>query len=704
MLKYILILFVFTSFLYAQDFDHQSPGVHIDLINPSWSQSIFSTFEGGVIYDSNVRIQAKKIKYRQLDNEGKPISLVQASGNLMVEKDGKIFIGDSFEYDFNSKIGTLNKGRVALDIWFLKSKTILFQENNDVVFKGAILTTCESEFHYWKLVASEVKVSNGNYLTASNVRFQVGVIPFFWVPFFKTDLNAAKSPSLGLTLRLGGKKDNKLGIRYRIWDNDQWSTYFRLAYPINRGFGGGIELNYVNALANRNFVSQTFYAKDNSLEDSKKRNRYQLVGKFNQILRGGKTSINAEYDKTSDDSISQDYYANSYKIQNIGNTYIKINNREPFSIQTLKFQYRVNNFQTVKQELPSLQVNLKAISISPLKAFIQSQIQAEYLDFTYAKGTPGIREYSAPRLRLTTLLHRPFYIAPVAIAPYGGISTAFYGNSPEKKSITNYFFRYGVSIKTQIYKRYNDFQHAIYPFMDYYVITPPSKSLSSLYIFDYEDAFSQIRMLTYGIRQSIYSNTFLYYPQKFQWSLFAHVFLGKTATKKRTPRIYNHFTWHPLPKLSLFLNMSYYRLRSMFDLVNSGFSYTVNNDFAFRAEIQHRTKYSWLKANPDSFILDVTRSEKELLNSALSKPQNSLITSSHFRLHPSCSLLLETRNGWKRNQYKPYTEWKTAIELLLKCHWKLELSIEHTSEENRFGLYFSLLDAKGKMNSRPPMW
>lgn len=704
MLKYILTFFVFTSFLHTQDFDHQSSDVHIDLINPSWTQSLFSTFEGGVIYDSNIRIQAKKIKYRQLDDEGNSISLVQASGNLMVEKDGKIFIGDSFEYDFNSKIGTLKKGRVALDIWFFKSKTILFQGNGDVLFNGAILTTCESEFDYWKLVASEVKVSNGKYLTASNVRFQVGIIPFFWVPFFKTDLNSAKNPSLKLTLRFGGKDDNRLGIRYRIWDNENWSTYFRLAYHISRGFGGGLELNYEDALASRSFVSQTFYAKDDTFGDPKKRNRYQLAGKYNQTLRDGKTSINAQYDKTSDDGISRDYYTNDYKIQSIGNTFIKINNRETFSIQTLKFQYRVNNFQTVKQELPSLQVHLRPISLSPLKAFIQSQIQAEYLDFSYARGTPGIREYSAPRLRLTTLLHRPFYLAPVTIAPFGGISTAFYGNSPEQKSITNYFFRYGVSIKTQIYKRYKDFQHAIYPFVDYYVITPPSKPLSSHYIFDYEDAFSQIKMLTYGLRQSIYSNNFLYYPQKFQWSLFAHVFLGKTATKKRTPRIYNNFTWHPLPKLSLFLNMSYYRLRSTLDLVNSGFSYTVNNDFAFRAELQHRTKYSWLKANPNSFILDVTRSEKELLNSALSKPQNSLITSSHFRLHPSCTLLLETRNGWKRNQHKPYTEWKTAIELLLKCQWKLELSIEHTSEENRFGLYFSLLDGKGKMNTGPPMW
>src|SRR5271169_2455128 len=92
-----LTLALATSF--AEDYN-------INLKDPVFTNGTISTDQGGIISNSELRIQARHIEYTNRVENGTAIKKIIAEGDLLLEYNGRIFIGKKLEYDLITKTGT----------------------------------------------------------------------------------------------------------------------------------------------------------------------------------------------------------------------------------------------------------------------------------------------------------------------------------------------------------------------------------------------------------------------------------------------------------------------------------------------------------------------------------------------------------------------------------------------------------------------
>ncbi len=679
-----------------------SDSLHIDLKNPSWKDSVFSTYEGGVVEGDSLRIQAETISLSKAQGPNED-SKIQASGSLMLELNGSIYVGKRLEYNLTKHTGLLIEGATSQDIWLYQAEKIRFFADGKVLLEQVKASTNHEKSPSWYLIASDVTILPTHQLQMRNLRFHLGPIPFLWLPYLSGAIDTFRNPPVTLSLRIGSKKDNRLGIRYRMYEGSEWTSYLRLAYHVSRGVGAGVDFSYNSLSGKSSLFSQNFYAKDSTISDPKKRARYQFTGNFKHLLRQGRSHVEVVYDKTSDSSIVEDFYTNDFTIRNVRNTYATLKNQTDRSIQHLRVKAQVNNFQTVKQEFPSLFATVKPLTLNRLGLVFQGQTRLEYLDLTYANGTPGVREFSAPRYHLSALCYRPFHLAAINISPFLGSSGAFYGNSPNDTSTRFAVVEYGLKSNLRLEKRYPSVQHTVIPYINFNGVSNPTRPLEDHYIFDYEDAYNRIQLISLGVRQQ-WSSTKSSQPFLVDWDLFLRYFAGKTNATHRLPRLYTQLSIQPTPSLSCYCKGSFYRPKHNVDLLRVGLAWTRNENFAFRIEGESRSRYGWLKANDQSFFLEATRPEEDLLASSLSRPQKTLHTHLSFRPLRSLLVTFETRNGWQRERLAPYNEWKTTFNTLVGAQWALELILEKTTVDKRVGLNLSLVGGKKRLHDQRTIW
>lgn len=116
---------------------------------------------------------------------------------------------------------------------------------------------------------------------------------------------------------------------------------------------------------------------------------------------------------------------------------------------------------------------------------------------------------------------------------------------------------------------------------------------------------------------------------------------------------------------------------------NANLSWTLSENTAMNLEARYRSKYDWRKSNHENFILDVTRSESELLESPLSDRRITLLSNLFIRLNPFWELKFESHHGFYRlykNQIvgDSYNEFRIHLYTWISSAWKLHFYYGYT--------------------------
>ncbi len=99
------------------------------------------------------------------------------------------------------------------------------------------------------------------------------------------------------------------------------------------------------------------------------------------------------------------------------------------------------------------------------------------------------------------------------------------------------------------------------------------------------------------------------------------------------PRLYLWLEWR-LPSVYLSFHNAWNFRNQVLDFSNARCRWTINENIALSLETRYRSQYDWRKADHENFILDVTRSESQLLSSPLSDRRLTLLTDLFVRLSP----------------------------------------------------------------------
>ncbi|MBI5346138.1 MAG: LPS-assembly protein LptD [Chlamydiae bacterium] len=657
----------------------------VDLRNPSFTNGILTTSEGGVIKGGDIRIQAKTIQYIKKNQEGKAIHRIEADGDLMIQYKDRIYVGQELEYDFITGTGIIYNGKTFSSPWYLGGDKIELKSDGSYHVENVFITTCENADSSWDLHAKRVNVYKKDMLQAKKVRFRLFKFPTLWLPSFKLNLKKfTTSPMIRYKFNWDKSSGPRASFRYRLYSWEDLAFFGRVDYRLKRGFGGAVETEYYPEHKRTTFETKNYLATDVIPNNIKDERRYRVQGALHHTSISQKTTVDVTWDKYSDVYMPADFKSDDFEINTAKRTEFSLRHEKNNMIAILYAHPRVNPFETIKQDIPTAYLNIRPIKLPVIDTISYNWFKVSYMDYVYSNTLePSLKDIHSSRLETHNELYQPIHFSVFNFTPYVGFDGIIYGNNPITHStITQAVLLYGGTLKTSIYKTYTEHKHLIEPYITYEGITHPLKPVDTYYIFSIQDGYNRINLIRPGIKNQYFSYTHHKGVPTIVADLYTTYFIDPKKISNFY-KLYFDWTWN-LPSLYFLTNIAWNFDHETLDFSNFRLGWTANKNVAFALEFRYRSQFDYRKSDYENFILDVTRSQDALLDSPLSDKRNTIITHAFFRLNPYWTCHLESHHGFNRSKEPFYNEYKIDLFTMLSTAWKVRISYQHSQKDDRF--------------------
>jgi hypothetical protein len=666
-------------------------GITVDLREPQYCEGVLTTEKGGVISAPDLRIQARSIVYTRKVIEGEPVCTLVAEGDLIIEFGNYLFVGRCLEFDFQTRHGTIYEGRTAVEPWFFGGQRIELCADGQYIIHNGFITTSENLDPDWQIHTEEAIIDQNMDLSARKISFLYEKIRLFCWPTFKTNLATLGESPLSYTVRWGGRQGPRVGLTYEAISWQRFKTFLRLDYRLNRGLGFGIETQYTSPDHCQSLETISYIAQDSSLVHPDEKSRYRLQGVYNYCNIGQGFNLDLTWDKLSDKYMATDYYDKGLELDTAERTQLHMRRERPNNISNFFIRLKANSFQTVKEELPSLQTCWRPMNLGSTGLISDSSAKSAYLDFRYANFLEHVHDYDSTRFELIQKIYRPLHFKRLHLLPQIGGAAIYYGNTPLHRPRWVAVGIFKIDINTRLQCLYDDAKHVLVPYVNYSYITFPTTDPHDHFIFDIEDGWYRLNMVRFGLQQFFYVKDNCDYVER-AWSadLWANAFFNTKTLHSAIPKIYAQLTLKSTPSLRHILQTAWNSRYSTIDHFNFRTEWTLSADLALAAEYRHRDSRDWRKVDRDNFILDSFRSVQRLLHSSLSDRRDTLLLHLFYRLHPNFAVEFESRQGWNRIHERSYTEFEIDFLTTLRSAWNLKLSYRHQEDDDRVAVSLSI--------------
>jgi len=668
-------------------------GVTVNLRNPVYSDGVLSTEEGGVIEAPKIRIQAERICFTQRQSEGERDVSVIAEGEIIVSYGDYIFVGDRLEYDFVTREGVIINGRSAIEPWYFGGEQVyLFGEDRIQIINGYV-TTSESDNPDWAIRTQRTVITSAHLMTAWGIEFHFFRWPLFWLPKMKINLDSIFDSPIRYRIRWGGKQGLRFGMIYEIFDYNDFKTFLRFDYRLQRGPGGGIETHFESPYKRHWFHTANYIANDSSIDEPNERTRYRLEGFYHNEWDCGRTGIDLSYDYLSDKEMPTDYEDNGLNIDAAQRTQLNLRRQEDELVVANFFtRVRINDFQTIKQELPSIATIFHPLALGNSGVVSDNTFRMGYYDFKYAEDEEDVLDYHAWRCQFFHRIYRPINLNKVALTPEAEGIAILYGSSPEQDVRWLLAGRFGGEIKTSIYRCFQNFKHVVEPYISYNYITDPNINPNEHFIFDISDGWFDVNAFRFGTRQLIFIKPVndLYISPYLNFDFYTYAFYDTPTIPKLFPKLYADFEWRPSYYFKHQIQTAWDNERNALNYINYRIEATLSEYVAASCEYRQRSSFWWRKVRYNNFVLDAFRTEQQLRDSLVSDQRNTVLAQVYARLEPSWAAQFILRHGWNRLNEPSYTEYECDLLLYLRASWHGRISYQKRVGEQRITMYFTL--------------
>jgi hypothetical protein len=650
---------------------------NINLKDPVFTQGTISTEQGGIISSDNLRIQARHIEYTNKVENGTAIKKISAEGDLLLEYNGRVFVGKKLDYDLIAKKGTMYEARTATDYWFVGGDEIELQEDGSFWITNAYLTTVEGQNAWWELRSGHINISNKSLLRAKNIKINFFNFPVFWFPSFKFDLKLIKEPPIRYKFIWDQILKQKVSMRYELYSNEVFNLFGRLDYRFKKGPGAAIETDYHSRDERTLFQTKNYGAFDKIIPDEKGDKRYRLQGLFSTHSTNEKTKLYMAYDRLSDDKMPQDFKSDDFELNTQKRTILTVSHHQDNYFANFTVQPRINYFQSINQQLPLVTYGIRPFNLGSSGIIFDNWFSGGYLDYLYARSlSKDLSSSKAARFETNNTFYRHFAWGPLSFTPSAGLIGIFYTNAPQRHSTAQAIGNFGADLRSQLYRKYPSFRHTLQPYLKYQGLTSPTSPNYKHFIFSIEDGYAHENLLRPGLFQAFYPTTDSLLPD-IALDLYTNIFLGKTKFGRGLPKLYT--TWEfSYPSWHVATDIVYNAQELVFDRTNIRSEWTVSESFAFGIEFRHRSKFDWRKADHNNYILDIDRPIDEMLHSPISDGRDSLLSRFQIRFTPLWTCHIDTHHGWGRRNEPRYDSYEIKVSTLLTGKWLLQIGYKYT--------------------------
>lgn len=667
-------------------------GITVDLRNPTLTEGFITTKEGGVIEAPGFRLQARNIVLTRLERDGEFFYRVDAKGDLRLDYQDTVFTASSMTYDFSTRSGLLRSARTGMVPWFFCAESVALLPTGHYCLEKVSLTTSPYRVADWRIGAQEVHITPEKILYGKSITLKFGPLPVFWLPCWKMDLNLLGESPIRYYYRFGGFQGPKLGIAYRWWQSECFTSTIRLDYRLSRGPALGLVTEYQDPTRDLFFATRSIAARDSSLNDPKERFRYRLQGLLNTSLLNGSVSVCASYDKISDEDVPTDYADRDWEIETAGLTQCAFRSQLDTCIVNLTTRIRANPFETVKEELPTYNISFRPFTIGSTGIISQNEVEVGYFQFRYSDEQSLMKDYASTRLEMHHLLYRPTQIGFMQCTPSAGLVAIYYGRDPEHSSTFNVVGTFGMEFTTTFFRTYGHRKHVIIPYLRYEYYTYPTTTPNQLYVFDISDGWYTINSAKLGVRSLLYEKppTSALPWLRLSGELFTYAFINTRTVKTPVPRVYAQLQWDISPRLRWNIQTAWDFQHGLLDHYNHRVAWTASDTLALAVEYRHRSPFCWRKVDSDNLILDFFRTEAQLRHSLVSDRRDTVLFHAYCQMRHDMALEAWLHTGWNRFREPNYIEYQVDFVHTVRSSWTVRLSYQHKEDDHRVAFSFNL--------------
>ena len=686
MYRRCLTLLSFCSLATAQE-------VVIELKDPIVTKNCVYCEQGGVLNTEDLRIQAKNISY--FTNEAGE-KIVKASGDLFIIYRKKYFLADSMTFNLNQQQGVLQNANGFAEGVFFGGKEIALHEDGTLDADTAYVTTSDSTDPEWSVQAKTIHMDEKYQINAKKVSVNVAKYPILDLNHYSMGVNSRfKKKEARIKSRVLWEKGQgpMLFTRLAAIDTEQLKLFLRGEYRMIRGGGGAMELDYATEDKKQSLQLRNFYAYDSFSNDknpNKLKSRYRLQGIYKGKSLNDQIELFARWDALSDKNMRSDFPTQLFELSTLERTegYIKAYYDSAYS--SLYTRPRINQFRGFKQELPTLTVAVKPLYLGNTQAVLENYLRFGYLEYSYADNLEHlVPSFRSGRLETRQSLYRSFQWGPITFFPKADFKGIFYSNNPKGQTIGQALVHYNFNTFASFEKPFENYLHLVEPYANFSGYTEPTASNEEVYIFSIQDGYHHLSELKIGIKNQLSTlKEFTPLPTLTN-DLYAYNFFHTQAFNQIFPKIGMN-TCANFSKMTLATFVGWNFQDNLLDFANLKLGCTLNDYFAFTAEIRHRGDYYWRKNNYTNNLLDVSRSRASLENSPLSDHRTTFRCKWQLQIAPLWTLRILNHVGWRPN--KPfYHESKIELQTLISNTARLNFSYTRTVRTNQFTLGINLI-------------
>lgn len=678
---YILLALCSVSLFAGPSFEE---GLDIKLQDAVYGDGIISTESGGIIKAKNFFLQAKVLKYIRTEKNGVSIHKLTAQGQLFARYLGQCYLGDRAELDLAEGKLTIWNGCTQSGMWFAGGSCVEISTDGTIHFTDGYITTSENERNDWSVTADSASIAKDKQLSAENVSFKFVKTPLFWVPYFSSNLNQLEEGPFRYRARIGGGEGVRLGMSY-LFRTGPFKHRALLDYSFKNGWGTGLVSHYVNSeqqakFDSLNYVAQGKHHKWDPL-------RYRVQGHYTQFMNSSGVHFDGTYDKLSDRGMRRDFSDHALSDPRPGLTEAAFWKQDEDWLARLNGRVRINNFQTVKQELPLFTAGLRTQRLGVSPFLIENRFKTGYLSYVYAHGIPSVHNFASSRTELDQRLFTTVPCTPVVLTPSIGYRLIHYSSSPQHDARLQAIGDLGLEAKTRFVRAGSQI---VEPYADLRCLTSPLVKPGRAYIFDIDDGWDRVNVVRYGVR------SWWWIPSKafdFQQKLFCDLYTRsffQTRHLSRTPyKLWLDTTWDATPWLSWKFSPAWDFPHNRLDHFNITMRNTLSSNLALVIEWRQRSAYAWRKLDIDNYVVDAARSPHHLRHSQMSDARKTLISSLFWGITPACDFELSLYEGWRPVHPHRYHYYEVSLMTLLRGALRVKVTYQ-TRPGGPTGFYISV--------------
>ena len=302
-------------------------------------------------------------------------------GRVSVTQPGGLIKGEDVLYNFETRKGTVLKAEGEAGPWRSLGDQAQKVAETAFVQRDGYLTSCDFEQPHTRFQAKEVHVFQDDRVLLKRVVMYVGNVPVMFLPSYTYLLND-KRPRV--TLLPGQDKQWGLFLltSWRLYLHENLQGRVHVDYRERLDLASGVDFKYQVPEMGRG-IFRSYYTNQRSIQRKhlwttlfqpdkvkptveKERFRVQVRHKWEIDER---TQAILEYHKVKDRTLVKDFFIREFEQNQSPPTYLQVTRLTPWYGLTFLTTKRVNRFESVNQQLPQVNFDVRPILVPWLQVF-----------------------------------------------------------------------------------------------------------------------------------------------------------------------------------------------------------------------------------------------------------------------------------------------------------------------------------------------